>query len=129
MRSTLRAVPATVPDPFLNHPLFCEPPRTPQNVLDRTFPEPVTESADDRSPMAQAIAWSSRIITVSLEMVLPGVAGYWLDQKLGTVMLFLVLGVILGMVSGLVHLIRMAGAANEGVSDGQSDQHGPDLPV
>lgn len=73
--------------------------------------DPVTEPTDDRSPMAQAIAWSSRITTVSLEMVLPGVAGYWIDQKLGTVMLFLVLGVIFGMVAGLIHLVRLAGAA------------------
>ncbi len=40
-------------------------------------------------------------------MVLPGLVGLWIDQKLGTVMVFLVLGVILGMTSGLIHLIRM----------------------
>jgi F0F1-type ATP synthase assembly protein I len=67
----------------------------------------VTENPDDRDAIAQAWAWSSRIISVALEMALPGVLGYWLDQKLGSVVVFLVLGVILGMTGGLYHLIKM----------------------
>jgi F0F1-type ATP synthase assembly protein I len=47
----------------------------------------------------------------SLEMALPVVAGYWIDQKLGTVVVFMVLGVIAGCTLGMWHLMRMI--ANE----------------
>jgi len=80
----------------------------------------VIESSDDRSSIAQAWAWASRITSVALEMVLPGVLGYWLDQKLGTVMVFLVLGVILGMVGGLTHLVRMTQPQKNGPPSGES---------
>lgn len=46
--------------------------------------------------MAKATEWVSRIITISLGMVLPGLAGYWLDTKLGTLPLFLLVGFALG---------------------------------
>jgi Putative F0F1-ATPase subunit Ca2+/Mg2+ transporter len=44
---------------------------------------------------------------VALEMVLPGMAGYWLDQKLGTVALFLLLGFGLGWTAAIAHLIQI----------------------
>ena len=46
-------------------------------------------------------------MVVSLEMVLPGLAGYWLDKRLGTVVLFIVVGLALGGVGGMYHLLRM----------------------
>lgn len=67
----------------------------------------MTETPDDRASIAQAWAWSSRITSVALEMVLPAVLGHWLDQKLGTVVVFLLLGLVLGMTAGLYHLIKM----------------------
>jgi hypothetical protein len=45
-------------------------------------------------------------MVVSLEMVLPGVAGYWVDQQLGTVCLFLLIGLALGCTGAVLHLIR-----------------------
>ena len=44
---------------------------------------------------------------MALEMVLPGIAGYWVDQQLGTVALFTLLGFALGSYVAMVHLIRM----------------------
>jgi F0F1-type ATP synthase assembly protein I len=67
----------------------------------------MNDHSDDRSAMANAIAWSSRITSVALEMGLPGALGYWIDQKLGTWILFLVLGLVLGMTTGMIHLLRM----------------------
>jgi hypothetical protein len=67
---------------------------------------PVTSPPDDRSPAAKAYQWASRIMVVSLEMVLPGVAGYWVDQQLGTVCLFLLIGLALGCTGAVLHLIR-----------------------
>jgi hypothetical protein len=62
---------------------------------------------DDRSPAAKAYQWATRIMVVSLEMVLPGLAGYGLDRWLGSVVLFTMLGFGLGSWLAVVHLIRM----------------------
>ena len=35
-------------------------------------------------------------MVVALEMVLPGLAGHWLDKQLGTVVLFMLLGLGFG---------------------------------
>ena len=52
------------------------------------------------------MAWVSRITTVGLEMVLPGLAGVYLDRKLGTSFLTLI-GFGLGLVVGMTHLLLM----------------------
>jgi ATP synthase protein I len=67
----------------------------------------VKDSRDDRPPLVVAAEWTSRVTTVSLEMALPGVIGLWIDRQLGILPLFLVLGVILGMTVGMMHLLRM----------------------
>lgn len=72
----------------------------------------VTSSTDDRSPSARAYQWSTRIMVVSLEMVLPGLAGYWLDQRLGTVVLLMLVGFAVGCTAAVVHLIRMVRSEN-----------------
>jgi hypothetical protein len=64
-------------------------------------------SSDDRSPAAKAYLWSSRIMVASLEMVLPGLAGHWVDDRLGTVVLFMLLGFSIGGTAAVVHLIHM----------------------
>lgn len=59
-----------------------------------------------RHPLALAVEWVARITTVALEMVLPGLAGNWLDQYLGTQFLALA-GFALGLTVGVWHLLRM----------------------
>ena len=61
---------------------------------------------DQRPPLAVAMEWVSRIITVALEMVLPGLAGGWLDKRWGTNFLALV-GFAIGVSMGIWHLIVM----------------------
>ena len=46
-------------------------------------------------------------MVVSLEMVLPGLAGYWLDLQLGTKVLFMLVGFALGCTAAAAHLIRL----------------------
>ena len=65
---------------------------------------------DQRSPMAQAAEWVSRITTVALEMVLPGILGSWLDKRWDTGFLGLV-GFALGVTLGTWHLIWMTKTA------------------
>jgi hypothetical protein len=52
------------------------------------------------------MSWVSKITAVALEMVLPGLAGLWLDNQLGTRFLTL-LGFALGVPLGMWHLIAM----------------------
>jgi F0F1-type ATP synthase assembly protein I len=73
--------------------------------------------------MAEASAWASHVMTISLEMVIPGLIGLWIDRQLGTVMLFLVLGVALGMTVGMLHLVRLATSMH---GDEPSDQESSD---
>lgn len=54
--------------------------------------------------------WVSRIMAVSIEMVVPGLAGQWLDARLGTKFLVLV-GFALGLTLGIWHLLVMTKAA------------------
>ena len=62
--------------------------------------------ASDFSWMAEAMNWVSKITTVALEMILPGMAGLWLDNQLETRFLTL-LGFALGVPLGMWHLITM----------------------
>lgn len=66
------------------------------------------ETQDDRSPMAIAFEWSATIMTISAEMVVPGLLGYWLDQKLGTRAIFLLLGFAIGGTLAGLALMRIA---------------------
>lgn len=67
----------------------------------------MTDPSDERSSIAAAYQWASRITIVAFEMVLPGLAGYWLDQKLGTAVLFMLVGFGLGCTGATVHLTQM----------------------
>jgi hypothetical protein len=56
--------------------------------------------------MAVAVEWVSRITTVALVMVLPGIGGQWLDARWGTRILG-PLGFVFGLIAGMWHLLRM----------------------
>ena len=44
---------------------------------------------------------------VALEMVLPGLAGLWVDRRLGTLFVFLLIGLAVGCTGGMYHLLQM----------------------
>jgi hypothetical protein len=60
----------------------------------------------DLSWMAEAMNWVSKITTVTLEMILPGLAGLWIDNQLET-RCFSLLGFALGVPLGIWHIIAM----------------------
>ena len=66
---------------------------------------------DSRSPLAVALEWVSRITAVALAMVLPGLAGYWLDMKFGTRFLT-PCGFVFGIVAGIWSLLLLTGAVS-----------------
>ena len=63
---------------------------------------------DDRSAMAIAFQWSFTVMTIAAMMVVPGLMGYWLDQRLGTKAVFLLVGFVLGSILAGFALMRIA---------------------
>lgn len=85
---------------------------------------------DERSMIAKAWGWGYQAISISLEMVVPGLLGLWIDRVVGTLPLFLILGAIFGMIAGMIHLLQFAkriggGGKNDtrthGIGDGNQD--------
>jgi hypothetical protein len=74
---------------------------------------PVTTPPDDRSPIALAYVWATRIMVVALTMVLPGLAGHWVDEQLGTVILFLLIGLGLGCTAATFQLMQIIRSENQ----------------
>jgi hypothetical protein len=64
------------------------------------------ESRQDLTWMRDAVNWSARMTTVALEMVVPGLAGLWLDGKIGT-RFFGLIGFALGVALGVWHLSQL----------------------
>lgn len=52
---------------------------------------------DTRSPMAKALDLVSQITSIGLTSVLPALGGYFLDGWLGTKLLLVILGLVLGL--------------------------------
>ncbi len=69
------------------------------------------ESEEDRdiplSPLAVGYMWSTRIITLSVEMGLIVLAFYWLDRKLSTAPLFIIIGSLLAVAFFIVQITAM----------------------
>ncbi|HVA50972.1 MAG TPA: AtpZ/AtpI family protein [Pirellulales bacterium] len=78
-------------------------------------------SSNEPSPVAEAMTWVSRVLAVVAMMVLPGLAGQWLDKRWGTGFLGLI-GFAVGLVSGMGYLLAMTKLPPRGRSgDGSSD--------
>jgi hypothetical protein len=58
-------------------------------------------------------------MVVALTMVLPGLAGHWLDERLGTVVLFLLVGLGLGFTAATFQLIQIIRSENQRKSNGK----------
>jgi hypothetical protein len=67
-------------------------------------------SDSDVSPVGEAMVWVSRIMAIGLTMFLPGVAGGWLDARLGTSFLGLS-GIVLGLGVAIFWLTQLKGVA------------------
>lgn len=81
------------------------------------------ESEPERPPLAAAMVWVNRIISICLEMVLPAVGGYYLDQYFGTRYL-VVVGVLFGAVLGFWQLMMLTRSL-PGRSSGQEAKGKP----
>lgn len=88
---------------------------------------PVTLSPDGRSPIAEAMEWVSRIFAVAVVMVLPGLAGQWLDKRWGTSFLALV-GFGFGLTSGIIYLVKITSVPLGGKKNNGSKKTSGDGP-
>lgn len=79
----------------------------------------MTDQHDDRSTLATAVLWASEVTTIVVEMVLPALAGRWLDKRLGTGDWFLTLGSLLGLGIGIWQLLRLTARSNAGPNGAQ----------
>jgi hypothetical protein len=52
-------------------------------------------------------------MVVALTMVLPGLAGHWVDTQLGTVVVFLLVGLGFGCTAATYQLIQIVRTENE----------------
>lgn len=95
----------------------------------RAVPRPVhvTENRSGPPPLAAAMEWVAKITTVALEMFLPAIGGRYLDGRFGT-QYWVLVGLVLGFVVGMWHLLQMTRATDrggrsngEGTSGGSSD--------
>lgn len=57
-------------------------------------------------PMAVAMQWVARIMAAGLMMFLPGLAGQWVDERLGTGFVTL-LGFALGLTWSMAYLLAI----------------------
>ena len=69
----------------------------------------VAEPPAERSSIAIALEWSTTIMVIAAEMVVPALLGHWLDTKFHTRPLFVLVGVGLGGLMATLGLMRIAG--------------------
>ena len=68
-------------------------------------------------PLANAMRWVSQITTLSLSMVLPALAGNWLDGKWGTAPWLAVVGGVLGAAMGVLQLLQIVQMTEKKMSE------------
>jgi F0F1-type ATP synthase assembly protein I len=63
---------------------------------------------DTRSPLIIGYMWAINVTSAAIEMVVPIILGVWLDNKFHTKPLCILIGLFLGMLIMLLHLIKFA---------------------
>lgn len=69
--------------------------------------QPGSDDPEEVSPVARGVAWYSHAMTISMEMVVPGAVGIWLDRQFGTGHVCALVGFLLGITVSLWHLFRL----------------------
>ena len=80
------------------------------------------KSMDTRSPMAKALDLVSQITTISLTAVLPAVGGYFIDNWLGTTIVFILIGLALGMTGAGFQLMNLVKKLERQTASGKSSK-------
>ena len=83
--------------------------------------EDLPEEENEISALALGYIWSSRIISLSIEMGLITLGFFWVDKKLGTAPIFLIVGAALAIAVFFYRVIAM-------VPSSSPKENGPDGP-
>ena len=84
----------------------------------------MNDEAPGPDPLALAMEWVTKITAVGLEMVLPAIGGAYLDKRIGSTYWALI-GVTLGMVVGMWHLLQMTRKKDGETGSGKRTRGGP----
>ena len=89
-----------------------------------TTPPNSSGSKSGRSSIAEGYSWATRITSIGIEMVAPGLGGMWLDNHYGT-SVWAIVGWILGPIVGVYHLIQISiqESANTGAQSKRTGSH------
>ncbi len=80
------------------------------------------QSEDTRSPTAKALDLVSQITTISLTAVLPAVGGYFIDNWLGTKIVFILIGLAIGMTGAGFQLMNLVKKLERQTTRGKSSK-------
>lgn len=82
------------------------------------YEESQSSDKEELSPLAIGYMWSARIMTIGVEMGLIALAGHWIDGRLGTRPLFLLVGAALAMTVLFAHLLSIVQHGNDSFGKG-----------
>ena len=82
----------------------------------------MVKTVDDRSPMAKSLSKVSEIISICMLMIVPGLIGYLIDQKVGSRFVFTLLGLIGGMTVSVMQLVRLVSETGKPVDDSSDSE-------
>ena len=83
------------------------------------MPDPREREEISLSPLAIGYIWSTRIISLSIEMGLIILAFHWLDRKLGTAPLFVIAGSLIAIAVFFIQITALT--KKPSVSDDPDD--------
>ena len=66
-----------------------------------------SDRRDQQRQQSMAMEWVSRVLSICVVMLLPGLGGGWLDRRFGITPICTVMGFVLGFVSGFTALILL----------------------
>jgi len=69
----------------------------------------VTSDQDSRSSVSVGMDWGARATSIGLEFCVPAVLGHFADRWLNTGPWLTVVGAVLGMAIGMLHVLRLPG--------------------
>jgi F0F1-type ATP synthase assembly protein I len=75
-----------------------------------------------KHPMAEAMEWVSKIMSVGIMMAVFPVIGTWIDNKAGTAPTFVLILGIVGMFAGFYQLLSVTGALKNAGNTKKSSQ-------
>jgi hypothetical protein len=68
----------------------------------------VIQEQDTRSALSIGLDWGTRVTTIGLEFALPAFVGFGLDRWWDTSPWMTLVGAILGVATGMTHVLRLA---------------------